>query len=215
MQTQTYFSEEPITEQRVVSIRKRNKALERSTLTMMGVAGLLMIVEMSVHNILLGGFLILAAIIIAIPKQSQALLTNFEKFQRKYGINLYAVLFGILTIVCVLDFASAPANAQFFNNAQVWMKSVFPDATGNSQTGTTIDLFFNVLRGLFLLYLGIAIVRVIQAARNDEDWQSLARTPLIIVLAVFVADLVTGLIIGGATAEEAEALLNILPDRLG
>jgi hypothetical protein len=176
---------------------KNNSTIETSTLGLMGTTGALMIVSMSVHNILLGGLMIAAAIIIALPKQSQAMLTNFDKIQRKYGVNLYAVLFAILTVVCVLDFAAAPAHAQFFNNAQDWMNETFGD-DGNAQTTAVVDLFFNVLRGLFLLYVGISLVRVVQAARNDEDWQSLARTPLIIVLAVFVGDLVTGLIIGQA-----------------
>ncbi|MBG1270396.1 hypothetical protein [Nostoc sp. WHI] len=179
---------------------KKNSTIENSTLTLMSVTGALMIVSMSVHNILLGGFMITAAIAVALPKQSLALLTNFDQIQRKYGVNLYAVMFAILTIVCILDFAAAPASAQFFNNAQTWMNGAFGNAAGNGQTTAVITLFFNVLRGLFLLYVGISLVRIVQAARNDEDWQTLARTPLIIVLAVFVGDLVTGLIIGGGGA---------------
>lgn len=177
----------------------KNDRAKKGTLTLMGVTGVLMIAEMSVHNILMGGFMIASAIIIALPKQSQALFTNFDKLQRKYGANLYAVLFAILTVICLLDFAAAPANAQFFNNAQEWMTTNFGNAN-NGQTNAVIVLFFNVLRGLFLLYVGISLVRIIQSARNDEDWQSLARTPLIIVLAVFVGDLITGLIIGGGGA---------------
>jgi len=151
---------------------KDEKAKKR-TLALMGVTGVLMIAEMSVHNILMGGFMIGAAMIIALPKQSQALFTNFDKIQRKYGVNLYAVLFALLAVVCVLDFASAPANAQFFNGAQTWMKTAFSRAGGGgagNQIETVINLFFNVLRGLFLLYVGISLVRIIQAARNDEDW---------------------------------------------
>ncbi|AVZ31746.1 hypothetical protein [Nodularia spumigena] len=189
----TYFGEETAA---VLPPAQRNKVAETGTLTMMFAAGALMIVEMSVHQILLGGFMILAAIIIALPKESQALLTNFEKLQRKYGVNLYAIFFAILTVVCFLDFATAPANAQFFNNAQTWMNDSFGTAAGNPQTTEVIDLFFNVLRGLFLLYVGVALVQIVQAARNDEDWKTLARTPLIIVLSVFVGDLITGLLVG-------------------
>jgi hypothetical protein len=174
----------------------KNDRAKKGTLTLMGVTGVLMIAEMSVHNILMGGFMIASAIVIALPKQSQALFTNFDKLQRKYGANLYAVLFAILAVIFLLNFAAAPANAQFFNTAQTWMTTNFGNAN-NGQTNAVIILFFNVLRGLFLLYVGISLVRIIQSARNDEDWQSLARTPLIIVLAVFVGDLITGLIIGG------------------
>ncbi|WP_414530228.1 hypothetical protein [Nodularia chucula] len=189
----TYFGEETVA---AVPPAQRNKVAETGTLTMMFAAGVLMIAEMSVHQILLGGFMILAAIIIALPKESQALLTNFEKLQRKYGVNLYGILFAILTVVCFLDFATAPANAQFFNNAQTWMNDSFGAAAGNDQTTEVIDLFFNVLRGLFLLYVGVALVQIVQAARNDEDWKTLARTPLIIVLSVFVGDIITGLLVG-------------------
>lgn len=179
----------------VLASGKKNSTITNSTLVLMGTTGAAMIVSMSVHNILLGGLMIATAIAIALPKQSQALLTNFEQIQRKYGVNLYAVLFTILTVVCLLDFAAAPADAQFFNNAQTWMTNTFGNA-GNGQTQAVVELFFNVLRGLFLLYVGISLVRIAQAARNDEDWQTLARTPLIIVLSVFVGDLVTGLITG-------------------
>lgn len=189
---QTYLREETI----AVLPTTKNRVEESGMIGLMGVAGVLMIVEMSVHQILLGGLMILVAIIVALPKQSQALLTKFDKLQRKYGVNLYAVLFAVLTVVFVLDFASAPANAQFFNNAQTWMNNSFGTAAGNPQTTQVINLFFNVLRGLFLLYVGVALVQIVQAARNDEDWKTLARTPLIIVLAVFVGDLVTGLLVG-------------------
>ncbi|HEY9802173.1 MAG TPA: hypothetical protein V6D25_17565 [Leptolyngbyaceae cyanobacterium] len=173
-----------------------NERAKNSTLALMGVTGVAMIAEMSIHNILLGGLMIGAAMIIALPKQANYLFTNFDKVQRKYGVNLYAILFALLAVIFVLDFASAPAQAQFFQNAQNWMKDAFSTSGGNNtQIGQVIDLFFNVLRGLFLLYVGISLVRIIQAARNDEDWQSLSRTPLIIVLAVFVGDIITGLIV--------------------
>ena len=59
-----------------------------------------------------------------------------------------------------------------------------------------IEIVFNVLRGLFLIYLGISLVKVIQAARQDQDWQDLARTPLIIVIAVSLGDILATFIVG-------------------
>jgi hypothetical protein len=190
----TSYEYSDFTQAATLSYSPKNDFGKKGTLSLMGVTGVLMIAEMSVHNLLMGGFMIGAAMIIALPKQSQALFTNFDKIQRKYGVNLYAVLFALLAVIFLLDFAAAPANAQFFNNAQTWMTTTFGNAN-NGQTTEVIELFFNVLRALFLLYVGISIVRVVQAARNDEDWQTLARTPLIIVMAVFVGDLITGLIV--------------------
>jgi hypothetical protein len=53
-----------------------------------------------------------------------------------------------------------------------------------------------VLRAIYLLYIAISLVGVINAVRKDEDWQSIARTPLLVVVAVTIADVLTGFVIG-------------------
>ena len=95
---------------------------------------------------------------------------------------------GLLWLITLLAY---PARAQFFGGAETWMTGVFGAAAGEA-----IPLVFNVLRGLFLLYVGISLVRVINSARNDEDWQTIARTPLIIIIAVTAGDILTTLITG-------------------
>ena len=100
---------------------------------------------------------------------------------------------GVLTIV-LTTIAPEAANAQFFKNAETWMKGKFTGAD------KAIEIVFNVLRGLFLIYLGISLVKTIQAARQDQDWQDLARTPLIIVIAVVLGDVLATFIIGGGGA---------------
>jgi hypothetical protein len=42
----------------------------------------------------------------------------------------------------------------------------------------------------------MSLVGVINAVRKDEDWQSVARTPLLVVVAVTIADVLTGFVIG-------------------
>ena len=105
-----------------------------------------------------------------LPKEANALLLNFEKLQRKYGINIYTILFFVVSTIFIIDFASAQV----------------------------VGFIFAILRGLFLIYLGIALVRIVQAARNDEDWQILARTPIIVAVTVVIGDILAGLIVGGA-----------------
>ena len=95
---------------------------------------------------------------------------------------------GLLWLITLLAY---PAQAQFFGGAETWMTTNFGTAAGDA-----IPLVFNVLRGLFLLYVGISLVRVINSARNDEDWQTIARTPLIIIIAVTAGDVLTSLITG-------------------
>jgi hypothetical protein len=84
-----------------------------------------------------------------------------------------------------------PAHAQFFGGAEDWMQTNF-----GANAGDAIPLVFNVLRGLFLLYVAISLVKVINAARQDEDWATIARTPLIIIIAVTAGDILTTLITG-------------------
>lgn len=191
MQTFDYKTQQ----KRAIRRLNRNDIIEKNTIFLMGITGILIIIlEMSWHGILLGGLLITTAICVAFREQTHRVLTNFEKLQRFLGINLYPVLFALVSFFWALDFGESPADAQFFNNAQTWMTSTF-SSTGGGDTSTVVAVIFNVLRALFLLYVGISLVRVVQAARNDEDWQSLARTPLIIVMSVVVGDLITGIIV--------------------
>ncbi len=98
---------------------------------------------------------------------------------------------GALSVVLATAHPEA-ANAQFFKNAETWMKGKFTGAD------KAIEIIFNVLRGLFLIYLGISLVKVVQAGRQDQDWQDLARTPLIIVIAVVLGDILATFIVGTA-----------------
>ncbi|MBF2013639.1 MAG: hypothetical protein IGS23_00090 [Rivularia sp. T60_A2020_040] len=135
------------------------------------------------------GFLISGVVAITLRTHLEALFKAITKFSKRYKITSSALT--VLGTFLLLGALSTPAQAQFFQNAETWMSGQF---TGADEA---IVLSFNVLRGLFILYLGISLVKVIQAARNDEDWQNLARTPMIILIAVTVGDILTNLIIGG------------------
>lgn len=113
---------------------------------------------------------------------------------KRYRLSWQAGLLVAVAALFFLNGISQPASAQFFGQAEQWMTGQFP------QGGQVIPLVFNVLRGLFILYLGISLVKVVQAARQDEDWQNLARTPLIILIAITMGDLLSQFIIGGGGA---------------
>jgi hypothetical protein len=91
-------------------------------------------------------------------------------------------------------FGVEPSHAQFFKTTESWLAGAFPNTVS-----TVIPLIFNVLRALFVIYLGIALVRVLQAARNDDDWQQLARTPLILVVTITIGDILASIITGAGT----------------
>ncbi len=174
--------------------RRRRGWQENSAIGGLMVVGTgLMLVDISIHNMVMASLAFATAGIALIPKEANNLLSNFERMQRKYGINIYTILFGIVGTVFLLDMAVAPANAQFMKNAETFFQTAFKGVNQD-----IITYVFAILRGLFIIYLGIGLIKVVQAARNDEDWQTLARTPIIVALTVVIGDILAGLVVGGA-----------------
>ncbi|MDZ7958714.1 MAG: hypothetical protein RMY34_12680 [Aulosira sp. DedQUE10] len=96
-----------------------------------------------------------------------------------------------------LDYFAAPAQAQFFKKAEDFFQNTLTQGSSNgSGTQAAVSLVFNVLRALYLLYIAVALIGVVNAVRKDEDWQNIARTPLLVVVAVTIADVLTGFVIG-------------------
>ncbi|WP_242060387.1 hypothetical protein [Aerosakkonema funiforme] len=133
-------------------------------------------------------------------------LTKIARGVSRGHIRMGAVLFLVMATIWFLTLSAAPAHAQFFVNTEQWLRQSFPiggqgGAGGAGGAGGTdiYALVFNTLRAIFVLYLAISLVRVIAAARNDEDWQNLARTPLIILVVVTLGDILATLITGQGT----------------
>ena len=143
----------------------------------------------------LTALLALIGLLIAFPKVLLMLYGKFEQMIRhsKYSpVLLLGIAIGFV-IGLLLILTVEPAQAQFFNRTQTWMTGAIPGI----DTGL-VALIFNVLRALFVIYLGIGLVKVIQSARNDDDWQQMARTPLILVVTVTMGDILAGIITGAA-----------------
>jgi hypothetical protein len=107
--------------------------------------------------------------------------------QRKYIRMISALLFG----GTLWGALGSPVYAQFFQGAEDFFVATFGDAAGE-----TVPIIFGVLRALFLLYIAVSLIRVVNAGRNDDDWQQMAKAPLIVVVAVVVADVLTTLVVG-------------------
>ncbi|MFN7760390.1 MAG: hypothetical protein ACK5RE_06900 [Pseudanabaena sp.] len=143
----------------------------------------------------LTALLALIGLLLAFPKVLLMLYGKFEQMIRhsKYSpVLLLGIAIGFV-IGLLLILTVEPAQAQFFNRTQTWMTGAIPGI----DTGL-VALIFNVLRALFVIYLGIGLVKVIQSARNDDDWQQMARTPLILVVTVTMGDILAGIITGAA-----------------
>ncbi len=146
----------------------------------------------SLHSPILLFCLLLGSLIAVVMQQIQG---RFD-LPKPQLIALQTLAIAIILSLFWLDYFAAPAQAQFFGKAEDFFKNTLTEGTNDSGTNTAVSLVFNVLRALFLLYIAISLISVVNAVRKDEDWQSIVRTPLLVVIAVIVADVLTGFIIG-------------------
>ena len=162
---------------------------------LMTVAGILLAIKFALVGFLFSSLLVLIGLGYLFPLQIIQLGLNFEQFckARRWNTAIAVTIIGCAAMSAVALFGGVePASAQFFNKTEQWM---------NTALGSTVDtnltkLTFNVLRLVFVLYLGIALVKVVSAARDGDDWQTLARTPGIILITVTMGDVLGALITG-------------------
>jgi hypothetical protein len=94
--------------------------------------------------------------------------------------------------------AALPSHALFFQAAEQYVQQIFQvQGAGGANVTSFIPLIFGTLRIIFVIYIGIALVRVINAFRNDEDWTTAARIPLIVLLCIVMGDALSSLIVQG------------------
>ncbi len=142
-------------------------------------------------------FCLLAGSLIAIVMQQVGQQVHLPK---RWLILLQILAGSIILCLFWLDYFAAPVYAQFFGRAEDFFRNTLTQGTGNSNNSQpAVSLIFNVLRAIYLLYIAVSLIGVINAVRKDEDWQSIARVPLLVVVAVTVADVLTGFVIGDSS----------------
>lgn len=105
------------------------------------------------------------------------------------------ILFLGITCICVL-----PADAIFLDRACGLLQDVFNGAQGTTTQGLgAVQITFNMIRALFLIYLAIALINVFTAFRQQEDWQTAVRAPILAILVVVILDFITGLVVPSQT----------------
>ena len=122
------------------------------------------------------------------PKSSSKLLTSFQKIYRHCRYS--GVVLSTALALYLINFLASPAQAQFLNQTESWMTSVFPQAS------EIAPLIFNAVRLIIVLFIIFKGYQAVQAARNDEEWQSLVKIPLTILVLVSITDITVGFITG-------------------
>lgn len=120
----------------------------------------------------------------------------FNEACRKCGWDGNAILglmFGMAIATAFLIGMAAPAHALFYSEAEKFMKDkVF---TGVAGADTMISLTINVLRAIFVIYVGIAVISVVQKMQQGDDWQTAARIPLVVMLCATIGDKMSEMIV--------------------
>ncbi|PZD70573.1 hypothetical protein C1752_10580 [Acaryochloris thomasi RCC1774] len=108
----------------------------------------------------------------------------------KYIARLTAAIFGFVGFTAL---TTAPVRAQFLNGGREFFTTSFPDTT------ELTNLLFNVLLGVYVIYIAVSAFRVFGAMRSEEggEWLEIAKTPLKIILSITVIDSMIALVVSG------------------
>lgn len=125
---------------------------------------------------------------------------NYQKWcskRRMNGAALLSMAVGMLSVLTIVFVGSDAAHAQFFFAAEQYLKNNLKIGDANNQDlQNMITFVFVILRLSFLIYVGVAVVNIIQKGREQEDWISLARTPAIVAGSVAIGDAMSTMIVG-------------------
>ena len=120
----------------------------------------------------------------------------FNRVCRKCGWNgnaILGLLFGMAIAIAFFVGLTEPAHALFYSKAEEFMKSkVFNGVQG---ADTMISLTINVLRAIFVIYVGVAVISVVQKMQQGDDWQTAARIPLVVLLCATIGDKMSEMIV--------------------
>lgn len=120
---------------------------------------------------------------VTLVRQRPKRLPNLSSIPKAWRIGI-AVVLGLMIVSHAL-----PAHALFLGAAEQFMITSFPQASG------AVPLIFNALRAIFLIYVAIALITVMNSFRQGEDWLSVARSPAVVVVVIGLGDVLTTLIV--------------------
>ena len=124
--------------------------------------------------------------------------SKFNKFLTKEGV-LPVIGLTIVASLCVyFAIHAAPSHAQFFTTAEDELTEkikLYATASGDA-AAKVVGVVFFAYRFAMIVYVGASLTKVVGAMREEEDWKSAAKTPVIILSCLAVADLMSTMILG-------------------
>lgn len=100
----------------------------------------------------------------------------------------------------VLNATMMPAHAVFLTRLCGLLVNVVNIAQGGAGTGATgidvlIKAIVNVLRGVFIIYLVIALVNVFNQIQRDEEWGVAVRAPILAIVIIGIVEAISSLVV--------------------
>ena len=133
----------------------------------------------------------------------QVLAKLLDQMPRIKGINLnpfasFTLVVGLAGGMLLGAGLFTPAQAQFLEAAETGALEVVTSLGGGGENlDGIIGFIFGALRLLLVIYMAIALIQIVNAARQGEEWKDLMRTPLMVILVVVIGDFIAGVIFGG------------------
>jgi hypothetical protein len=132
----------------------------------------------------------------------QVLATLLDRLPRIKAIHLNPFLSFTLAVGLAGGFLLGagfftPAHAQFLEAAEAGAVEIVTGLGGGGENlQGIVEFIFGALRLLLVIYMAIALIQIVNAARQGEEWKDLMRTPLMVILVVVVGDFIAGVIFG-------------------
>lgn len=166
---------------------------------MIALAGLLTVRECVVVSASLGEISQFAGIIASVAFIGTCSFM-FAQIYQTVGRKRRVVCFGLIGLLATLLLTNGgAANAQFLQNAEDFFTEGTTAFGLGPSIGLLIGLIFWIIRGAFVIGVAIALLPAIQAAREGEEWRTLAKTPMIIVGIVLAGAASVDFLVGGTT----------------
>lgn len=170
----------------VPSFRHRGKFASERDLKLLAMVAITYLLQLLVNNPTLWAFIGIGATLWRIEQ-----LNVNKKFKR---IAIFSV--GVLLILLIIVNSSQPSDAFMLSRAQEFFTTSFGSAAGGSTDyKNLIDLIFNSIRGVYIIFLCAAGINAWQDFRQQEEMSSFARIIFGSLVGVFSIDVISTFII--------------------
>ena len=119
---------------------------------------------------------------------------------RSSRIQLCSKIAGLATLFVLASASFSPAQAQFLQSAEQAATDLTTGLGGATDISPVITFIFGALRLLLIVYMAVALIQIVNSARQGEEWKDLVRTPLLIILVVIIGDFIAAIVVGGGGA---------------